>query len=150
LALRRGLSTIEWPAQAMASEGPERGVPVFDPSSCTACGDCVGTCPAECIALEDGWPVPVVDAGTCTRCGLCIAACEERALTLAGPPHLAAYSREDLVMDGNPAKEVDVGPAPSRLYRASVRGVGRSWVEPSRLLEERSEALLRRGRRKEG
>ena len=84
------------------------------------------------------------------RCGRCAVACGEGAVSLTHEGELAVYSREDLVMDGMPTKEVDVGPPPSHLYRLFVRGKGKAMVEPSRLLEERSSALLRRRNRPDG
>ena len=150
MALRRDLSTIDWPSEVLKREGPDKGVPVFDAASCSACGECVPTCPATCISLDEGWTLPVVDAGACVRCGRCAVACGEGAVSLTREDELAVYSREDLVMDGTPTKEVDVGPPPSHLYRLFVRGKGKAMVEPSRLLEERSSALLRRRNRPDG
>lgn len=150
MALRRDLSTIDWPSEVLTREGPDKGVPAFDAASCSACGDCVPSCPAACISLDEGWTLPVVDAGACVRCGRCAVACGEGAVSLTREGELAVYSREDLVMDGTPTKEVDVGPPPSHLYRLFVRGKGKAMVEPSRLLEERSSALLRRRNRPDG
>ena len=144
MALRRNLSTIDWPSEVLTREGPDMGAPVFDAASCSACGDCVPSCPAACIAFDEGWTLPVVDVGVCVRCGRCAVSCGEGAVSLTCDFELVVYSREDLVMDGTPTKKVEVGPPPSYLYRLFVRGKGKAIVEPSRLLEDRSSALLRR------
>jgi formate hydrogenlyase subunit 6/NADH:ubiquinone oxidoreductase subunit I len=148
MALRRGLSTIDWPREVLATEGPARGVPEFDRASCTACGDCLPSCPARCLILEKDSPYPVVDAGACVRCGRCVVACGEESISLDGSGDLAAYSRQDLVLDGTPAEEREVGPTPSRIYRRTVVSGGGARVEPRRLLEERASALL--GRKGQG
>ena len=128
----------------MAAEGPDRGYPLFDPATCTICGDCVGACPSGCLALKEGWTVPVVDAGVCVRCGTCAVTCGEDAVSLRGFGSLVAYTRQDLVMDGTAPVEVAVGPPPSRLYRDSVDGRSRVEVEPYSLLKRRSSELLSR------
>jgi len=143
MALGRGMSTIDWPREVLVNDGPGRGVPVFDTASCTSCGDCLRVCPAACLTLEEGG-TPVVDAGPCVGCGLCGIACGEDAISLADNRDIAAYSREDLVMDGAVAPVALLGPAPSRLYRISVDGRDRTTVEASRLLDERAAVLLRK------
>lgn len=143
MALGRDLSTIDWPREVLVTDGPDRGVPVFDTDSCTSCGDCMRACPAACITLEVGG-YPEVDAGPCVRCGLCAGACGEEAVSLSGVRDLAAYSREDLRMDGTVEPVTPLGPTPSRLYRISVDGRDRKSVEASRLLDERAAILQRR------
>ncbi len=141
LALGRDLSTVAWPEDRLVREGPDRGVPAIEAASCTACGDCVAACPSGCLTLEEGMESPLVDAGTCVRCGRCVEACGEEAVSLTGPADLASYSRGDLVLDGIALIQVDMGPAPSRLYRTSVGpGSGRR-LEPGELLELRSREL---------
>jgi formate hydrogenlyase subunit 6/NADH:ubiquinone oxidoreductase subunit I len=143
MALGRGMSTIDWPREVLVNDFPERGVPCFDKASCTSCGDCLDVCPAACLTLEEDG-VPRVDAGPCVRCGLCGIACGEGAVSLTGTRDIAAYSREDLVVDGAVAPVAPLGPAPSRLYRTSVDGQDRTQVEASRLLDERAAVLLRK------
>jgi formate hydrogenlyase subunit 6/NADH:ubiquinone oxidoreductase subunit I len=141
MALGRDLATVAWPEERLVREGPARGVPVIDRATCTACGDCVDACPSGCLSLVEGMEVPLVDAGACVRCGRCVIACGEEAVSLAGPDDLASYSRSDLVLDGSAPREVEMGPAPSRLYRTSVgQGSGRR-VGPGQLLERRSREL---------
>ncbi len=138
--------TVDWPRQALYHEGPPNGVPSFDPGPCTACGDCVEACPCRCLTIGEGDSTPTVDAGVCVRCGHCVDACGEGAVELTGDGVMAMYSREDLVMDGGPPGEVDMGPPPSRLYRMTADPGGRESLEPLTLLEARYSELLRRER----
>ncbi len=56
---------------------------VVDQAKCTSCGECVGACPFECIALQaDKDNKAFVDAGTCSECGVCIDTCPVSAIEL--------------------------------------------------------------------
>ena len=68
MALRRDLSTIDWPSEILTREGPDKGVPVFDAASCSACGECVPTCPATCISLDEGRRGGVREVRALRRC----------------------------------------------------------------------------------
>ena len=67
-------------------------------------------------------------------------------MTLTGAGVMAMYSREDLVMDGGPPEEVDLGPPPSRLDRMMADPGRRESLETSTLLEVRHSELLRKER----
>jgi len=138
-------STVDWPRERLAREGPPRGVPAFDAAACARCGECVAACPASCIELtEGGAGAPVVDAGACVRCGACVAACPEGGISLEGPEELAAYAREDLVLrPGVPPREQDAGPPPSRVYRLAVGLAPGRKVRPVDLMEGRLEGLVK-------
>jgi hypothetical protein len=71
-------------------------------------------------------------------------ACREKAVNLDGMGEIAAYSRKDLLIDGSPVEERKLGPAPSRIFRLTVGDRGGPTIEPSRLLDQRASALLRR------
>ncbi|UCC94115.1 MAG: hypothetical protein JSW25_05495 [Thermoplasmata archaeon] len=144
MGLSRPLATVDWPRESLGSEGPDRGVPEFDVDSCTACGDCVITCPADCIILEETWLLPVVDGGACVRCGRCVVACGEEAVALTGARDLAAYSQHDLLMDERPAGERALDLSPSRIYRMAVTGGDGAPVDPATLLDAREGTLRRR------
>ena len=138
-------STVDWPRERLAREGPPRGVPAFDAAACTRCGDCAAACPASCILMGEAAGAtgpPVVDAGACVRCGLCVAACPEGGIALEGPEDLAAYRRGDLVLrPGEAPGEQPVGPPPSWVYRLSVGLAPRGTVDPGTLLARRLRGL---------
>jgi formate hydrogenlyase subunit 6/NADH:ubiquinone oxidoreductase subunit I len=139
-------STVDWPRERLAREGPPRGVPVFDEGACTACGECVAVCPASALEVPEGASSPVVDAGSCVRCGMCVAACPDGGASLEGPDELAAYSRADLVVrHGVPPGAQDVGPSPSWVYRLAVGLSPHGSVRPAGLLERRLRGLKKDG-----
>ncbi len=49
--------------------------------TCTACGECVSSCPLDAISLPDG-STAAVDADTCGDCGACIDVCPVSAISL--------------------------------------------------------------------
>ena len=83
----------------------------------------------------------MVDAGPCARCGLCVTVCGEDAVSLSGPLELATYTREGLVMDGNPPEEMELRQAPSGLYRLATASPSDGPVLPEDLLERRCRSL---------
>lgn len=82
-----------------------------------------------------------MDAGSCARCGMCVVVCGEDAVSLSGPQELATYTREGLVMDGSPPEEMELGQAPSRLYRLATAPPSDGRVSPEDLLERRCRSL---------
>lgn len=50
-----------------------------DPEKCVACESCVGACPVEAIAMNDG--KAKVNSDTCVDCGACVATCPVEAIT---------------------------------------------------------------------
>ena len=141
LAMGREVTTVDWPLERLAAEGPACGVPVIDTAACTSCGDCIGPCPSACLHMPEDGGIPIVDAGPCARCGLCVTVCGEDAVSLSGPQELATYTREGLVMDGNPPEEMELGQAPSGLYRLATASPSDGPVPPEDLLERRSRSL---------
>ncbi|MDR2755636.1 MAG: 4Fe-4S binding protein [Planctomycetaceae bacterium] len=52
-------------------------------NKCTACGECVSTCPLEAIAIaSDHNDKAFVDPGTCSECGACVDVCPVSAIEL--------------------------------------------------------------------
>lgn len=58
-------------------------VPVIDPETCTACGDCMEVCPPQCISIVDD--AARIDERFCEECGECVAECAEGAITIPRP-----------------------------------------------------------------
>lgn len=141
LHLRSGVSTVAWPEERLAREGPPRGTPLVEEGSCTGCGDCGEACPSRAMTIPEGGRVPVLDAGMCVGCGRCVGACPEGAVVLGGREDLAAHGRGDLVLDGRPPLARHVGPPPSRLYRRAVARDGRTLTSPEALLRRRERDL---------
>jgi hypothetical protein len=69
---------------------------------------------------------------------------------LDGDGAVAAFTRTDMVANGEPPGEVEVGRSPSRLYRMAVDGRRRVVVEPVTLLEERAARASRDQDAREG
>ncbi|MDR1140132.1 MAG: 4Fe-4S binding protein [Planctomycetaceae bacterium] len=52
-------------------------------NKCTACGECVSTCPFEAIAIgSEHNNKAFVDTGTCSECGACVDVCPASAIEL--------------------------------------------------------------------
>ncbi|MDR2175264.1 MAG: 4Fe-4S binding protein [Synergistaceae bacterium] len=51
---------------------------VVDSGVCVGCEACVGTCPVEAIAMDNG--KAKVGADTCIECGSCVSACPAGAI----------------------------------------------------------------------
>ncbi len=63
----------------------ERGLPTVDESKCSACGQCVATCPDEVLSRENG----KIKVGRglflgCIACGHCMAVCPKGAISVSG------------------------------------------------------------------
>ena len=54
---------------------------IIDLEKCEGCGDCVETCPAEVLEMQDDKPV-VVNIDECLECESCVEVCEHDAITL--------------------------------------------------------------------
>ena len=145
IALRREVSTVNWPEVGIEPEGPPRGTPVVDGTACNACGACIKACPSACLSPTDGEGPPLVDAGSC---GICVQTCPEHAIALAGDRDVASLNRSSLVMDGSPPEEVEVGRAPSSLYRQATLGATKIMVQPGDILNARMGSLKGKGQGK--
>jgi heterodisulfide reductase subunit A len=57
-----------------------------DTAACTACGDCLSSCPYDAIAMaaDDGRSVAVISDSVCKGCGGCVPVCPEDAIDLRG------------------------------------------------------------------
>ncbi|MFH1760387.1 MAG: 4Fe-4S binding protein [bacterium] len=50
----------------------------IDLEKCTGCGDCVESCPSECLSIAD--EKCKLDADECVDCDVCIEECSEGAI----------------------------------------------------------------------
>jgi NAD-dependent dihydropyrimidine dehydrogenase PreA subunit len=56
-------------------------LPLLDATRCTGCGDCVATCPAECLEMAGllPWLPRPLD---CVSCTLCVLVCPTNAIEM--------------------------------------------------------------------
>ncbi|MFP4213129.1 MAG: ferredoxin [Desulfohalobiaceae bacterium] len=54
---------------------------IIDEEKCEGCGECVDTCPAEVLEMQNGKAV-VVNEDECLECESCVEVCEQGAITL--------------------------------------------------------------------
>jgi MinD superfamily P-loop ATPase len=52
-----------------------------DEEKCDACGECVETCPAGILVMEDG-KVKITDETACEGCETCVSVCPNGAITI--------------------------------------------------------------------
>ena len=56
---------------------------VVEQDKCTACGECVESCPLECITLQPEHDNHAyVDPDACSECGACVDSCPVSAIEL--------------------------------------------------------------------
>ena len=88
--------TMAWP-DGPAPALPDRftGRPRIDRAACDNCGKCAEACPVDAISCQGGL---ALDTGRCIFCRACERVCERKALSFSADYHLAAASREALVV----------------------------------------------------
>src|SRR5258708_1873724 len=91
------LATAPYPEAQETIPALVRGRPALTRALCNGDGACVRACPTTAIQA-DPWQI---DLGKCLFCGACAEACPSQAITLTQECHLAARTREDLIVDGN-------------------------------------------------
>jgi Ni,Fe-hydrogenase III small subunit/NAD-dependent dihydropyrimidine dehydrogenase PreA subunit len=129
--LRQGRRTMRWPRGKAPALPPRfRGRPRLDPARCAAgCRECIAACPTGALAAgpgsADGQPAAVAwDLGRCLFCTDCAEACPRGAIAFDRDWRLAAFRREELVLDPAPSgpRSASGGarpPAAGRRFRRS-------------------------------
>jgi Ni,Fe-hydrogenase III small subunit/formate hydrogenlyase subunit 6/NADH:ubiquinone oxidoreductase subunit I len=89
------------------------GFPVIDFSRCTACDECVRSCPTG--AIQTATPSPGLKTlslsyAACIQCRACVTGCPEQAVSVSNDVDIAAYSREQLARTAS----FDIDPATGR------------------------------------
>jgi nitroreductase/Pyruvate/2-oxoacid:ferredoxin oxidoreductase delta subunit len=109
----------------------ESGVVSVDAGSCTKCGTCVKTCPAEALAIDGtGVHTRADSALSCFACGHCMMVCPSDAITITG----RGVSPDDLLPRPDPTEKASAD-ALSALMRArrSTRSFDDREVNPKTL-----------------
>jgi len=99
--LRQGRRTLAFPAEDPALPDRFRGLPVLDPAKCrNGCRECAEACPTDAITRDDRGVT--LDLGRCLFCVECSAACPDGAIRFTQEYRLAARTRANLVLKGEP------------------------------------------------
>lgn len=54
----------------------------IDKEKCSACSECLSSCPLDCITLSNEDGKATIDSETCGECGACIDVCPNEAISL--------------------------------------------------------------------
>jgi Ni,Fe-hydrogenase III small subunit/formate hydrogenlyase subunit 6/NADH:ubiquinone oxidoreductase subunit I len=120
------------------------GFPVMDFSRCTACDDCVRSCPTGAIQSAmptTGWKTLTLSYAPCIQCRECVNACPEQAITVSHGVEVAAYTREQLARTAS--FTVDVGTGRTTFSQIEVHH-GASLSESATHLRARIQGRLGR------
>ena len=139
-SLKTGVLTEANPFGVRASFG----FPVIDFSRCTACDECVRSCPTG--AIQSATPAPgsktlSLSYAACIQCRACVAECPEQAVSVSNEVDVAAYSREQLTQTASFA--IDPATGRSTFSQADVHH-GLSLSESAARLRERIRGRLGR------
>lgn len=120
------------------------GFPVMDFARCTACDECVRSCPTG--AIQAVQPTPdskrlSLSYASCIQCRACVAACPEQAISVSPAIEVAAYSRDQLSRSAS----FDVDPVTGRvMFRHLELEAGLSMADAASSLRERIRGRLGR------
>jgi Ni,Fe-hydrogenase III small subunit/ferredoxin len=118
--LRQGYRTLSYPRGEPVLPDRFRGRPEVDFAKCPAdCAACAAVCPTGALARQTG--KPTLDLGRCLFCADCAAACPQGALRFSRQHQLAAWAREDLVLQESPRPAATPDRQRLRLFRRSLK-----------------------------
>src|SRR6185295_10747669 len=113
------------------------GFPVIDFSRCTACDQCVRSCPTG--AIQTATPAPgrkmlSLSYAACIQCRECVGGCPEQAVSVSRDVEVAAHNRQQLARTAS----FDIDPATGRYTFSQVEvQAGPSLSESAARLRER-------------
>src|SRR5262245_51847812 len=139
-SLKTGVLTEANPFGRQASFG----FPVMDFSRCTACDDCVRSCPTGAIDMATpraGWKTLSLSYASCIQCRECVLACPADAISVSTEIEVAAYTRDQMKRTGT--FEIDPGTGRVTLAEVGVQE-GPSLAESAARLRERIHGRLQR------
>ena len=66
--------------------------PYIDINKCTGCGECVRSCPQECISIVNG--KAVLEIQDCVGCSVCATVCPEKAIAMIVETQMVAHEKQ--------------------------------------------------------
>lgn len=109
-SLRTGVLTETNPFGSQAAFG----FPAIDFNRCTACDECVRSCPTGAIRstpVVDGRKSVSLSYAACIQCRECVSGCPEQAIAVSHGVDVAAYSRAQLTQSASFAMDPATGQA---------------------------------------
>jgi len=139
-SLRTGMLTEPNPFGTRAAFG----FPVIDFDRCTACDECVRSCPTG--AIRTAAPAPETKTlslsyAACIQCRECVGACPEQAVSISHDIEIATYTRQQLARTG--VFDVDRETGLAELVRVEMND-GPSLSESAARLRDRIHGSLGR------
>jgi len=120
------------------------GFPVIDFARCTACEECVRSCPTGAIsasAVEHATKTVSLSYAACIQCRECVTACPEQAVAVSDAVEVAAYTRDQLARSAS----FDLDPVSGKAtFRQVETTPGASLSESAARLGERIRGRLGR------
>jgi len=139
-SLRIGIVTTKDPF----ADRPAFGFPVIDFQACTACGECVATCPTGALAIsrmEVRRDALSLSYGACIQCRECVEACPSHAIRAGRQAEVAAFTQDQMTERAHFAVEESTG---KMVFQGTESVPGPSLEESASRLRERIRGALGR------